>query len=180
MQEFFSLTKKDFESCEDFQRRVKQCVEQCYGSFAQANRQQLTRDAFVHGLPDSLKQAVLNLKSVRLADAVGAAKMSEAAQETFSRNVSRSFQQSETQEKKQDLSNIQCYKCGVKGHFATKCQPMYKFQRRRTEVTDPASRRHRSRRCSKLKKTDCESSCQWAPRKLLDGHRCRCEHPADV
>ena len=166
VQEFFSLTKKDNESCEDFQRRVKQCVEQCYGSFAQANRQQLARDAFVHGLPYSLKQAVLNLKSVKLADAVGAAKMSEAAQETFKKNVSRSFS-SGTQKKKQDLSNIQCYKCGVKGHFATKCQPKF-------GAKDDGQKKSQIRHREDIAVVDVASSGRPTVKVHVNGHRENC------
>ena len=118
VQEFFSLKKKDNELVDDFQRRVKQCVEDCYPEFTAANKQQLSRDAFVNGLSLSVKKTVLSLKSTKLHEAVGVAKMSEAANKAFPVGTSVSSKQ---QKAEKSTKEITCYKCQGKGHYSTKC-----------------------------------------------------------
>ena len=85
VQKFVNLQMKHGEKAEDFLKRCKAAVQECYPSFAKTNKTQLVRDRFVHGLVPQLKHAVLNQRNAKLEEALQAAVMAESVRETLSR-----------------------------------------------------------------------------------------------
>ena len=84
VQELFVMSMKPGERAEAFLSRVRQLIDSVYPKFASANREQLVRDRFVHGLSPDLKAAVLtNGANVKLNDVVTHAIMAEGVKETL-------------------------------------------------------------------------------------------------
>ncbi|KAG1678458.1 Y-box factor [Nymphon striatum] len=125
---FFGLGKNSTESVEDFYKRCKNVVNLCYKKFAKANKDQLDRDRFVHGLPNGLKMCVLNQKNAKPEEAVEAALLAETVKTSFfepqyafvtegqgKNPLPKSSMFAET-------SSIRCYKCNGVSHIARFCQ----------------------------------------------------------
>ncbi|TRY70392.1 hypothetical protein TCAL_15003 [Tigriopus californicus] len=87
VQKFFQLRKDGVESVDQYLGRVKDSVEACFSKFAKANRDQLKRDAFVNGLPTTLKTAVLNRDAKKLGEAVETAMMAEQVEKTLNKDT---------------------------------------------------------------------------------------------
>ena len=126
VQTFFNLKMEKRETAESFAKRIRATVEACYGRFAKANKEQLVRDAFVHGLPQHMKTPVLDRNSARLCDALEAALLIEQNRKTVDRPSHNNHQKSDSQKKTEaapgDKRNATCYKCQRKGHFADECR----------------------------------------------------------
>ena len=127
VQKFIFMAMEANESVEEWLGRCKKVVQECYPSFAKANRSVLTRDRFVHGLRKHLQTAVFNQKNGKLEEAVEAAAMAESVSRTLSwrkKTVSGEDVKSGAKvemNKKTDKKTVVCFNCREPGHFKSSC-----------------------------------------------------------
>lgn len=112
--ELLSVSMGRRETVYAFRARVTELVDTCFGNFANRNRQQLSRDFFVHRLATDLKSAVLATHATKLEEAVNAALMAESMR-IPSRNEGQW-----SKEKPQEV-NLNCHFCKKSGHFIAEC-----------------------------------------------------------
>ena len=123
VQKFFALEMKQGEKVDEFLKRCRTSVMECYSGFAKANKSQLVRDRFVHGLSPALKHAVLNRKCDKLEDAVQSALMAEDVKETLKENREKGNKPKSpgADRDKGSKKAVKCFSCNETGHFSSGC-----------------------------------------------------------
>ena len=126
VQQFKNLELKSGESVEEYVRRCRRVVAECYPAFAKANKAQLVRDMFVHGLPRHLQTAVFNQVNAKLEEAVQAAILAESVRKTMAasskgKTESKSWKKEEPGRKRKEGSAVVCYNCHEAGHYKSDC-----------------------------------------------------------
>ena len=125
VQKFFSMELAQGERIEEYLKRCKTAVTECFPGFAHKNKTQLVRDRFVHGLTQMMKDAVLNRKCEKLEDAVQAALMAEDVNslkaEKSKKFANKSVTNNGKKPGKQAAKAIQCYNCQGFGHISSGC-----------------------------------------------------------
>ena len=133
VQRFFSLSLRPDESIEQFVSRCRNVVNACYASFAKANKELLTRDRFVHGLPIYLRDEVLSKPNARLNDLLQTAMLAYALKKKLGGGAEQkreksSFSQSSTSGPHTSAhrggshtERNKCHSCGQGGHWKKDC-----------------------------------------------------------
>ncbi|KAG1685301.1 hypothetical protein GQR58_009147 [Nymphon striatum] len=112
---FFTLSMKSTETVDEFLTRCCSSVATCYPKFAKANRDVLTRDRFVHGLPQYLCTAVVNKKADKLEECVESAFLAHSRIQSLGLNTSYEWKDNKSK------TTITCAKCNKAGHYAHQC-----------------------------------------------------------
>jgi hypothetical protein len=127
-----SAVPKPSETIPEFRDRISKLVDLVYPKFAKANKLQLCRDFFVHGLPSSLQSSIVISKAEKIEDAVNAAMLADSLrldnQEKSSTSVKprSSFHSNASNNSSSDAQQkyltYSCHYCNRKGHIAKNCR----------------------------------------------------------
>lgn len=130
VQKFFWCTAmRADESVQEYASRCRSAVQECYPRFAKANKDQLARDRFVHGLVSNLKSAVLKANCEKWENAVQAALLAEGVNKTLGGYQGKKTTHEDMDRMLSDRGStldgrvgvLTCYRCHQQGHIAKDC-----------------------------------------------------------
>lgn len=131
LQELMSIEMKGFEKVHDYFNRVTKLVDAVYNAINVEGRKQITRDFFIHGLPTSVKEGVLQSNVKTLEEAINAAKLVvslKGNQVVSTIQTKPNEEQHEVHRKSAERAygpwkkrTIRCFQCKGWGHVQSVC-----------------------------------------------------------
>ena len=112
------VSRRSNESLTQYKERIAGLVENVYPRFAASNKLLLTRDIFVHSLPNDFQRFLLSISSNKIEEVLNSALMYESMKP---KTIDSKPLKDQFVGARKKISDEKCHYCHQKGHYARDC-----------------------------------------------------------